>query len=163
MGTTETGTATHHRIDKATQIIGSTVPAGYAVEDMEILILDEDGSEMGCNTVGEIAVKSRYVALGYWCQPDRTRTVFLPDPHGSDQRVYRTGDLGRLRPDGVLEHFGRKDLQVKVRGNRVEVAEIETALLTLGTVKEAVVTAQEMQPGEQRLVAYVVVTNFLSR
>jgi acyl carrier protein len=79
----------------------------------------------------------------------------LPDPDGSDARLYLTGDLGRFRPDGCLEHLGRKDFQVKIRGHRVETAEVEQALLELDGVREAVVITQEKSPGDNRLVAYL--------
>ena len=156
MGCTEMGTATCYLMDKATHLPGQRVPAGYPNDDMEILLLDEAGREVGCNHMGEIAVQSRYLAPGSWQRSDLTQAAFLPDPEGGDKRIYRTGDLGLMRPDGCLMHVGRKDLQVKVRGNRVEVAEIETALLALDGVKEASVILREDQPGNPRLVAYLV-------
>jgi acyl-coenzyme A synthetase/AMP-(fatty) acid ligase len=143
-------------IDQGTSIMGSIVPVGYAVEDNEVLLLDEAGHDVGFNRVGEIAVRSRYIAPGYWCRPDLTDTTFLPDPAGGDARIYRTGDLGLMLSDGCSLHLGRKDFQVKIRGHRVEVAEVETALLDRGDIKEAVVVAREDRPGDQRLVAYLV-------
>ena len=153
---TEAGSIRHIFFDKATRFTGSIVPVGYAVPDKEVLLLDEAGGPVGVNAIGEIAVKSRYLSLGYWRQQDRTRAAFLPDPEGGDARIYRTGDLGRLLPDGCLEHLGRKDLQVKVRGVRVELAEVEAALLRVGNIKEAVVVAREGRAGDTRLVAYLV-------
>ena len=107
------------------------VPLGYVVEGAEVLLFDENGEEVGNNRMGEIAVKSCYLALGYWRQPERTRTAFRPDPSGGDARIYYTGDLGRWLPDGCLEHLGRKDWQVKIRGHRIEVVEVERALLEI--------------------------------
>jgi amino acid adenylation domain-containing protein len=159
MGATETGHVCQYFIDKQTQIAGSVVPAGYPVEDKEILLLDDAGEEIGFNRVGEIAVRSRYLSLGYWQNPDLTQAVFLPDPRDGGKRIYRTGDLGRMRPDGCLEHLGRKDFQVKIRGYRIEVAEIEMALLDLPEVEEAIVLAREDHPGDQRLVGYLVPRN----
>ena len=92
--------------------------------DMEILLLDEDGKRIGFNQIGEIAVKSRYVAKGYWRRPDLTQARFLPDPEGGDERIYLTGDMGIMMPDGLLTHMGRKDFQVKIRGYRIELGEI---------------------------------------
>jgi non-ribosomal peptide synthetase component F len=130
LASTETGGSVRaFFVDHAMQLTGSVVPAGYAVEDVETLLLNEEGRAVGSDEIGEIVVKSRYLAVGYWRQPEITRTVFVPDPSGSDARIYRTGDLGRLLPDGCLVHLGRKDFQVKVRGYRVETAEIELALL----------------------------------
>ena len=156
LGTTETGTFRQYFIDKGTPISSSTVPVGYAVEDKEVLLLDETGEQVGFNGVGEIAVKSRYLGLGYWRRPDLTQATFLPDQKEGDERIYLTGDLGLMRPDGCLIHMGRKDFQVKIRGHRVEVTEIEIALLELDDVKEAVVVAREDQAGGTRLVAYLV-------
>ena len=143
-------------IDKQMQVPKGAVPVGYVVPDTQVLLLDDDGQEVPPTEVGEIAVKSRYLSPGYWRKPELTREVFLPDPEGGDERIYRTGDLGRMERDGCLVHLERKDLQVKVRGHRVEVAEIEMALLDLENVKEATVVARTHEGSEQRLVAYLV-------
>jgi amino acid adenylation domain-containing protein len=156
MAATEMSLIRQYFIDQETPITGSTVPVGYAVADTEILLLDEAGEAVGVNQLGEIAIKSPYLALGYWRKPDLTQAAFVPDPAGGSARIYRTGDVGRMRPDGCLEHLGRKDFQVKIRGHRVETAEIETALLAHAAVKEAVVLAQEDGRGDKRLIAYVV-------
>ncbi|MBW4476879.1 MAG: AMP-binding protein [Tolypothrix brevis GSE-NOS-MK-07-07A] len=157
LGATETGTVRQFIVNKDTQIQSSTVPIGYPVEGMEILLFDEAGIEVGCGEIGEIAVKSEYVALGYWQKPELTLAAFQPALLGGSQRIYRTGDLGRMEPDGCLIHLGRKDFQVKIRGFRIEVSEIEMALLDTDVIKEAVVIAREDIPGDKRLVAYVVV------
>jgi amino acid adenylation domain-containing protein len=156
MGATETGHVRHYFLDRRTPVTGSVVPTGYAVEGKEVLLLDDTGREAAAGHPGEIAVRSRYLALGYWRKPDATRAAFLSDPAGGSQRIFRTGDIGRMHPDGCLEHLGRKDFQVKVRGYRIEIAEIETALLGLAGVRDAVVVARDEGPGEQQLVAYVV-------
>jgi amino acid adenylation domain-containing protein len=155
LGITEAGSVRHYFIDKETSITGSIVPVGYALDDKEVLLLGDDGKKVGFNQMGEIAVRSRYLSLGYWRRPDLTRAKFLSDPNGGDERVYLTGDLGRMLPDGCLEHLGRQDLQVKVRGNTIEVAEVEEALLELSAIKEAVVVVLQDKSGNQRLVAYL--------
>jgi len=106
--------------------------------------------------VGEIAIRSPYVALGYWRQPELTRSRFVHDAEPGHQRTYRTGDVGRFRPDGLLEFLGRADHQVKIRGFRIELGEIEAVLNRHPAVRESVAIAQEGTPGEKRLVAYVV-------
>lgn len=159
LGSTETGTVRHFIVDKKTQINTSTVPIGYAVEDMEILLLDEAGNQVDSGCVGEIAVKSKYLALGYWRKTELTKAAFSYDQKeglDSEKRIYRTGDLGRFEPDGCLVHMGRRDFQVKIRGFRIELSEIEVALLSTDVVKEAVVIAIEDRRGEKCLVAYVV-------
>jgi amino acid adenylation domain-containing protein len=134
LGSTETGSIRWYFVDRETQITGSNVPVGHLVEGNEILLLDEAGNRADFDEVGEIAVKSRYLSPGYWQRPDLTQAAFLPDPEGGDERIYRTGDLGRMQPDGCLEHLGRIDFQVKFKGYRIEVAEIEMVLLDLDAV-----------------------------
>jgi amino acid adenylation domain-containing protein len=132
------------------------IPIGYAIPDKEVLLLDEAGVEVGADQIGEIAVKSKYLALGYWGQTELTKAVFAPDPRGGEERLYRTGDLGVMSADGCLTHLGRKDFRVKIRGYRVEVTTVEETLLDLDLIEAAVVQAQADDGGEQRLVAYVV-------
>jgi hypothetical protein len=123
-----------------------------------VLLLDGDGKAVGANQVGEIAVRSHYLSAGYWRRPDLTAAAFLADPEGGAARIFRTGDLGCMLPDGCLVHRGRKDSHVKIRGYSVELAEIEAALIELDGVKEAVVATKENRQGNQVLVAYVVPT-----
>jgi thioesterase domain-containing protein/acyl carrier protein len=127
---------------------------GYPVEDTEVLLLNEAKYETA--VLGEIAIKSAHVALGYWGQPEASKARFLPDPHGSEKRIYCTGDMGRLLSDGSIEFLGRKDFQVKIRGYRVELGEVETVLNQHPSICHTVVMAHEGEPGEKRLVAYIV-------
>src|SRR6266403_2236945 len=156
LGSTEVPTFRQYFSNKETPIIGNVVPVGYSVEEKELILLDESGRELGFDEVGEIVIKSRYIALGYWQKPEVTRSAFSFDPGGGDERFFRTGDLGRIRPDGCLEHLGRKDRQVKIRGIRIEPAEVEAVLAEHPSVRQAVVTAYEEAPGQKELVAYVV-------
>ena len=159
LSTTETNTFRWYFIDKSTVITNDVVPVGFAVEDKEVFLLDEDGKKVGINSIGEIVVKSPYLSPGYWRRPDLTQAAFLHDSNSREKRVYRTGDLGRFSPDGCLEHIGRKDFQVKIRGFRVEVAEIEAALLKHPNVRESAILAEVDNLGDNRLVAYVVVNH----
>jgi amino acid adenylation domain-containing protein len=156
LGSTEISPIRQYFIDKKTEITSSTVPVGYAVEDTEVLLIDEQGKPVDFNQIGEIVVKSRYLSVGYWRKPEITQAVFLADPSGGDERLYKTGDLGCMMPDGCLSHFGRKDFQVKVRGYRIEVAEVEMALFNTNLVREVAVLALPDHVGEERLVAYIV-------
>ena len=158
LGITETGTVSHLFIDKSTEIAGNLVPVGYPCLGKEILLFDDQGNHIGYDRVGEIAVKSQYLSPGYWHRPGLTSNRFIAVSDRSDERFYLTGDLGQMAPDGCLLHLGRKDFQVKIRGHRVEVGEIETVLLTLDTIIEALVMAHDNGAGMQYLVAYIVPT-----
>jgi thioesterase domain-containing protein len=154
LGGTEARSIRWYFLDKGTRVTEGTVPVGYAFDDTEVALLGEDGNPV-TGGIGEIAIKSRYLSPGYWRRPDLTKAKFLPDPEGGEERIYLTGDLGRMTPDGCLFHLGRKDFQVKIRGYRVEVGEVEMALVDIEGVKEAVVVARG-DPGDHRLVAYFV-------
>jgi amino acid adenylation domain-containing protein len=156
MGPTETFSIRRHLIGHDWNGEEGKIPVGYPVPDKEVLLFDENGHRVGAGETGEIAVRSKYLAIGYWRRPQLTDTVFLPDPDGGEERVYFTGDLGVMGPDGCLTHLGRKDFQVKIRGHRVETGEIEAALSKLESVKATVVHATADDDGQQRLVAYVV-------
>jgi amino acid adenylation domain-containing protein len=156
LGSTESLTSRWYFVNKDVTITGNNVPVGYAVQDMAVTVLDEAGDEVGLGQIGEIAVKSQYLSPGYWRSPDLTHAKFLADPERTDQRVYLTGDLGSMSPDGCLVHQGRKDFQVKIRGHRVEPGEIEAILGRYPVVEQAAVVAQEGKVGNKRLVAYVV-------
>jgi len=156
LGATETGIIRQYFMSQETPLPKDRVPIGYPIEGMEILLLDEEERQVPAGSAGEIAVRSDYLSPGYWRKPELTQAAFLPDPQGGNKRIYRTGDLGRMCADGCLEHLGRKDFRVKVRGHTVEVAEVEMALLSHPAIKEAVVVAKEDRRGEQRLVAYLV-------
>lgn len=152
----ETGSISQYFIDKTSSIPGDIVPVGYAAPDKGVLLLDETGQVVGKNQIGEIAVKSCYLAQGYWRKPELTQKVFRSDPASETRRIYLTGDLGRMASDGCLEHLGRKDWQVKMHGRWIELGKIEASLLALDCIKDAVVMVQEDQAGRQRLVAYLV-------
>ena len=107
---------------------------------------------------GELYIGGAGLARGYLNRPDLTAEKFIPDPFSNElgARLYKNRDLARYLPDGNIEFLGRLDHQVKIRGFRIELGEVETALNTYSGVREAVVVAREDNPGEKRLVAYVV-------
>ncbi len=155
-GTTESGFDRQCYVEVGCEFSGSVIPLGYEVDDMEILILDEDGGEAEPGEAGEIAVRSVYLAEGYWRRDDLTAERFASDPDNPRLRTYRTGDVGRFVGDGCLVGLGRTDFQVKVRGFRIETGEVEAALARLNGIREAVCVAHADSSGEPRLVAYVV-------
>ncbi|MGZ8467315.1 MAG: AMP-binding protein, partial [Candidatus Binatia bacterium] len=142
LGISETKTVSYFFIDRNSIVEEPVVPVGFALDGYEIAVLDEAGKPVAPNTVGAIAVKSRFLASGYWRRPELTQAKFLTDPAGSDARIFQSGDLGYLRPDGCLVHVGRNDLQSKVRGHRVELAEVEIPLLEIAGVEQAAVAAR---------------------
>ncbi len=145
---------------------GGEVPVGKPIANTQTLVLDSRRQLVPVGVVGQLHIGGAGVARGYLNRPDLTAERFIPDPFaGRDdpsgrlrvsadvpsERLYRTGDLARWRPDGNLEFLGRGDGQVKVRGFRVELGEIETALAAYPAVKQAVAVARD-----ERLIAYVV-------
>src|SRR5262249_4699226 len=156
LGATECGIVRQFFVDHDTPVTLGPVPIGYPVEDMEVTLLDESGGPVATDEIGEIAVRSRYLAKEYWGQPELTTAAFHTGPGAA--RTYRTGDLGRLQADGCLEHLGRKDFQHKIGGGRVEAAEVEAALFEVPGVKEVTVVTRERAAGEPQLVAYIVPT-----
>jgi amino acid adenylation domain-containing protein len=155
-GTTEINVVRQYFIDQNTEITGALVPVGYPVEDTGVLLLNESGAEVEAGSVGEICIESPYLALGYLGKPEVTSAAFSTSPKGGGRRVYRTGDLGRMESDGCLTHLGRKDFQVKIRGHRVETAEVEVVLRRTFGLEDAVVTGSDFGGGDLRLVAYLV-------
>jgi acyl carrier protein len=121
---------------------------------MEVFVLDELGRPVVPGQVGEIAVRSHYISLGYWGRTDLTEAAFRSSGVNDEERTYLTGDLGVMLPDGCLEHRGRKDHQVKIQGNRVDLSEVEKAMLDLHSVKEAVVQVRRNSRNEDYLVVF---------
>jgi amino acid adenylation domain-containing protein len=133
------------------------VPIGQPFRGTRTYILDERGEPVPSRVVGELYVGGPGVARGYVDNPAQTGERFVPDPHGdAGSRMYATGDRARWLEGGVLELLGRRDGQVKVRGCRVELAEVEAAIASCPGVREAAVLAQEDLAGGQRLVGCIV-------
>jgi len=137
---------------------GHGISIGRPIANTEVHVLDAERQLCPIGVAGEIFIGGAGVALGYLDRPDLTSERFVDDSFAPrpGARLYRTGDRGRWRADGMLEHLGRLDFQVKVRGHRIELAEIEANLLAHPQVANALVIAREDSPGDVRLVAYVV-------
>jgi amino acid adenylation domain-containing protein len=132
-------------------------PIGRPIANTRIYVLDAHGQPVPTGVEGEIYIGGANIACGYLNRAELTAQRFVNDPFKPDRlaRVYRTGDLGRWRPDGMIEYLGRNDDQVKIRGHRIELAEIEAQLATHTEVREAAVVAREGPSGTRTLVAYV--------
>ena len=136
---------------------GRGVSIGKPIQNTSVWIVNEALQPCPIGVPGEICIGGDGVALGYVDRPELTADRFVPDPFNTqaEARLYRTGDRGRWRNDGLLEHLGRLDFQVKVRGYRIELGEIEAVCNELTSVAQSVVLAREDHPGDVRLVAYL--------
>lgn len=131
---------------------------GRPIANTQIYLLDAHLRLVPLGTPGELYIGGLGVARGYLNQPELTAERFIPNSFSSEpgERLYKTGDIARYQPDGNLEFLGRNDNQVKIRGIRVELGEIETVLRLHPAVRDCVVVAREDRPGDKRLVAYIV-------
>jgi amino acid adenylation domain-containing protein/thioester reductase-like protein/non-ribosomal peptide synthase protein (TIGR01720 family) len=156
-GPTETTTfATHYAVCGPGKKTGN-VPIGSAMDNHQVYILDSGFKPAAVGIPGELFIAGAGVARGYLQRPDLAAERFLPNPFGdSGERMYRTGDRARWRQDGQVEFLGRSDQQVKLRGYRIELDEIEAALVGCVGVGQAAVIVREDRAGEKRLAAYVV-------
>jgi amino acid adenylation domain-containing protein len=134
------------------------VPIGRPISNMRVYLLDKSLEPVPVGVSTEVYISGRGLARGYLKRPELTAAQFVPDPFSGTPggRLYKTGDLARYLPDGNIEYVGRLDDQVKLRGFRVELSEIETVLNEHPEVRESVVLVRESAPGDERLVAYVV-------
>ena len=156
-GTTEVWDATWFDPSKETQLLSTTtVPIGRPIANTSVYIVDQQLQPLPIGVPGELHIGGAGLARGYLNRSELTQEKFINNPFGQG-RLYKTGDLARYLEDGTIEYLGRIDYQVKVRGFRIELGEIETALTHLPQIKEAAVVTREDVPGDNRLVAYVVV------
>ena len=155
-GITETTVhVTYRALEAADAHLVGVSPIGVRIPDLQLYVLDERHEPLPLGVVGELYVGGAGVARGYLNRRALNAERFLADP-ATGLRMYKTGDLGRLLADGSVEYLGRNDDQVKIRGFRIELGEIQAHLATASGVRDAVVIAREDQPGDKRLVAYVI-------
>jgi amino acid adenylation domain-containing protein len=152
---TESGSICHYSVNHHTPSFNGFLPAGYPAPGKEVLVLGDTGQVMQNGEAGEIVVRSRFLSLGYWNQPELTAHKFHADPQDPEVRTYYTGDRGRWREDGVLEILGRSDTQVKIRGYRIQLDAIDQALRNLDGVIDAATIVYKSTNRGDRLVAYL--------
>ncbi len=152
LGATECGLVRQYFIRHGDNI-PQVLPIGYPVPDVEVSLIDTQGNELGEDEVGEILVKSKYLALGYWNDQERTELSF---GQRTGDRVYHTGDLGRWGPGKCLEYTGRKDRQIKIYGQTVNLSDLEASLLTLEGLAEAAVKSYTDRYQETKMAAFLV-------
>ncbi len=143
-------------IDKRTTI-------GRPLNNTNIYILDSRYQLLPVGLVGELCIAGDGVSRGYFNNPGLTAEKFVPNPFGNGEFMCKTGDLGRWLPDGTIEVLGRRDHQVKLRGYRIEVGEIESALTAHYAIQECVVLMREDTAGDKKLAAYVVLREKLAK
>lgn len=157
-GPTECTTfAATYRIPRDLSPDARTIPIGRPIANTTLYVLNARGEPVPAGVTGELHIGGSGVARGYLNRRGLTAERFVPNPfEASDAKLYRTGDLVRWLPEGVIEFIGRADNQVKIRGHRIEIGEIEVALKSHPAVRAVAVVAREEQPGRKRLVAYYV-------
>jgi len=150
--------ATLHEISEPPPASARHTPIGRPIANTRVYALDAHGNPAGIGVPGELHIGGLGVARGYINRPEWTAEVFVPDHLGGEPggRLYKTGDMARWLPDGHLEFLGRCDRQVKVRGFRIELEEVEAALGQHPAVRECAVVTREVTPGTPKLVGYVV-------
>jgi tyrocidine synthetase-3 len=136
-----------------------SIHIGKPIDHTQIYILDENLRPVPIGTEGEIVISGKGLAKGYRRLADLTEEKFVPSPINPDERIYRTGDLGRFRLDGNIEHLGRLDRQLKIRGYRIEAGDVEHHILSHEYVTEVAVVKRTGGQGDDRLVAFVVTTD----
>lgn len=154
LASTETGMVRAYRHERGHPYAGSALPLGYAVDGVVVTLADSDGQPVAKGEPGEIIVTSKYISSGYINMPDETAEKFTANPDGSIS--YRMGDLAREDEQGCLTHLGRADSQIKIRGNRIEIGDVEAAILSSPEVKDVAVNVGENLQGEAMMVAYII-------
>lgn len=154
LSSSETGNIAYLRLSRSDIVAEGRLPSGHVFDDVEVLILDDQGQIVGPGETGEIVVRGHHLSIGYWRNEQLTAERFFSGPGAL--RTFRTGDLGRIDSDGLLVFVGRRDVQLKIRGYRVELSEVEEALRRLPGVEGAAVAAVETDNYQSQLVAYVV-------
>jgi amino acid adenylation domain-containing protein len=158
LSSAETSNIAWARWTQDDEIPEGVLPVGHFSRDTEVSLLADDGQPVARGEIGEIAVRSRYLANGYWRDPGLTAERFSADLDGSGTRLLRTGDRGRINAEGLLEFCGRSDNRIKIRGYRIELRDVELAIERLPGIDLVAVAAVARDEREPLLVAFIVET-----
>lgn len=160
-GTTETTLSKFAYEIKPEDVERPSIPVGKLIDGEPTMVIDSRGELCGLGAVGEIHIRTQYRSHGYYGEPELTRQVFVPNPLSNDPNdlVHKTGDFGRILKGGDLEHLGRRDQQVQIRGVRIELGEIENLLRAHDAVADVAVIDRDDADGNRFLVVYVTMKN----
>jgi len=159
LGSTDAVMVARARFDHDSVVSGEMLPVGNPIAGRQVSLLGEDGLPVQDGQVGELVIRSAHLSAGYWKNAALTRSRFRADPAEPGVFTFYSGDLARRRPDGMLEFAGRKDSMVKIRGQRVDLLEVEAAMRSLPQVKDAAVLAREsrLRADQTEMVGYAVI------
>jgi len=149
------GNVAYFRMHQTLCLSGQLLPVGFTSAGRDVFLADSSGAAVESGEAGEIVVRSDFLATGYYRRPDLTSQKFRPSPVDGRRELW-TGDLGHFTPEGWLMHDGRRDEQVKIRGHRVDIAGVESALCSLAGVHDARVLRRQLDDESDDLIAFVV-------
>lgn len=157
-GPTETTLAKLFYRIKPGDVSRSVIPVGKPIDGAQAMILDNEMQECFIGNIGEVYIRTPFISSGYFNDRDLNKMVFVKNPHNNNPQdiIYKTGDLGKVLPDGNIELVGRVDHQVKIRGMRIELGEIESQLLKHDKIKDVVVAVKEDEEGGKNLCAFII-------
>jgi len=138
------------------------LPIGKPIQNVQVYVMNESIQLEPIGIVGELYIAGAGVARGYLNKPELNEQTFFANPFVANERMYRTGDLARWLPDGNIEFLGRMDHQVRIRGYRIELEEIETRLRSYEGIADVVVLDKDDSLGNKQLVAYIITTNSIN-
>ena len=155
LGSTEVPTYRRHIVSQETKVEQGNLPVGNPVSDKKVTIVGGNGEELKPGEVGEIVIESKYMSWGYFNDPERSSKSYRPLPTANLAGRFFSGDIGMIDEQGVMKFLGRKDYQVKIFGNRVELGEVEANMLSIDGVHQAVALVKQIA-GEYILMGYIV-------
>ncbi len=154
LGAAEASLYSEFYLHRSCSLERAVVPAGYALQDMNVFVVDDHLNRLKPGEIGEIAVESRYLSVGYWKNDELTAQRLLDSPSQPESKIYLTRDVGYLQEDGCLIHLGRNDSRVKVYGKMVMLTDLEEALLEFPSIENAIVVPILNDGADTQLVAY---------